>query len=337
MVHVRKRTLSRQIRHEPCGRPCLIGTLVQRLMNLVRQVYCIALCDLQQRLCAVENVHANHRHRHLCTGPIVRGEAAAAEIAQICRCPVGRCQHCLNIIGADFPPRLHDRRAIFVPACTGAVQSRCTAVDQVDKAAGCPSGRCDTCHTLYRFRTPVGSNIGKDRCRAGEQFAEQHCRTIQAVIFGCQNGRLFFPVPVKAGIENGFGEVAVGEPVCPHTLSLKAAQNCISTMAFFCPAHFQQLRIAEENVLYDQRKLNNEFPFLCLFFGSAGLLDAEGVDLLILRHVPIDIIALRTIRLYPRQSLFILVVVIDAQMDPAENFSQVYPFCTDSQILLEKV
>ena len=39
-------------------------------------------------------------------------------------------------------------------------------------------------NALYGFRAPVGTYIGKDLRGAGEQVAEQHGYTVQAVIFG---------------------------------------------------------------------------------------------------------------------------------------------------------
>ena len=52
-------------------------------------------------------------------------------------------------------------------------------------------------YALHRRRTPVGSHVGENLRRVGEQVPEEHRGPVQRIVFGGENERLADAIPVK--------------------------------------------------------------------------------------------------------------------------------------------
>lgn len=62
---------------------------------------------------------------------------------------------------------------------------------------------------FYGFRRPVGSYVGEYLRGTSELMAKQHRYAVQTVIFGGDDKRFAYAVPVKRAIEQRFGGIAI--------------------------------------------------------------------------------------------------------------------------------
>ena len=243
-VHIGERSLSGQVRAEPCGRPGRVGAFVDGVVNLVGQISRPTLGNLQDGSNALHNVEAQHRNRHLCLAAEVAGISTAAEVLIVRATPIGGVQAHLDVRIGHLPERLHHVVTLGIHTGTGTIQSRCAGIDEVNKAVGGNAVRLLPGHTLAGFRAPVGAHVMEARRRAGNKAAQHHGNAVAGIILGSERGRGLRAVPVKGGSHDGFGEVSIRQPVCPLPLTLEAADHSVATECFFMPAHLVQTRIA---------------------------------------------------------------------------------------------
>lgn len=71
------------------------------------------------------------------------------------------------------------------------------------------AGQRFTRDALHRLWRPVGAHIGKDLRRTGELMAEQHRHAVQAVVFGGDNERFAYAIPVEGAVEQRFGGITI--------------------------------------------------------------------------------------------------------------------------------
>lgn len=96
------------------------------------------------------------------------------------------------------------------------------------QAAECLAG-----DAFYGFRRPVGSHVGEYLRGTGELMAEQHRYAVQTVIFGGDDKRFAYAVPVKRTIEQRFGGIAIRVLIGPVALALEAGGNGVVAQRFF--------------------------------------------------------------------------------------------------------
>ena len=138
---------------------------------------------------------------------------------------------------------------------------------------------------LHCLGAPIGAHVVEAGGGVGNQRAQQHGNAVHGVVFRGEGRGLLGAVPVEGGGHDGFGEIAVGQPVRPLALSLEAArhgvfaqgflmpaqlvQGGIATarhgvfaQGFLMPAQLVQGGIAKEDVLDDAGELGDKFPIL---------------------------------------------------------------------------
>ena len=133
-VNIAECSLTGDSRSKPSGRPCLVGALVNYLVNIFGNHAGVTLCDLEEGLSAVENIQTNHCHWHFGSSSEMRRISAASEIAEICTAPVCSPEHCVDIFIGNVPPALDDPVSVFVLASTCCVKSSSSRVYEVDKS-----------------------------------------------------------------------------------------------------------------------------------------------------------------------------------------------------------
>ena len=167
-----------QAGNEPSCRPGWIGALIENGMDFIGQGDRVALRELEDWANALDEVKADHRHRHFGLRFEVGGEAAAAEIAEVCRAPVGGRGHGFNIRVRHIPPLFHQVCTCFILADAGGVKRRRAGVDEVDKARCRRAFRCFARNALDRLRAPISAHICEYACCAGEELAKEHGKAV---------------------------------------------------------------------------------------------------------------------------------------------------------------
>ena len=194
------------------------------------------------------------------------------------------------------------------------------------------TARSQTCqflasYTLYSLGAPVCTNVGEHLAATGQQLAEEHCHGIACIVFGSNNISLADTVPVEGAAKQSLGEVTVGLPVGPLTLSLETCRNSIVADSLFLEAHLAELGIAQHQVANDEGHLHYKFP--------VGILACTV--LLLLGTVFVPTLVHLTVFLCPSHSLGILLVVVDTLFHAAEDFCLVHALVAHAQIFLEEV
>ena len=199
----------------------------------------------------------------------------------------------------------------------------------MDKAIFCHAGGCHSGDPLAGLRAPIGAHIVEAGSGAGDQGAQHHRHAVQSIVL-CGKGRGgLFAVPVKAGSHNGLGKVRIGQPVGPVALPLEAAGNGVLAQSLLVPAHFVQLGIAVENGPHDHGHLGDERPVLVRVYHLGLANDLRQV----LTGVAVK--ALFAVGLDPAQRFVKLVMIVNAQGDPAHNLGHIYPLGTNAKVFLE--
>ena len=112
-------------------------------------------------------------------------------------------------------------------------------------------------------------------------------------------------------------------------MPLEAAGNGVLAQSFLVPAHFVQLGIAVENVPHDHGHLGDERPVLVRVYHLGLANDLRQV----LTGVAVK--ALFAVGFNPAQRLVKLVMIVNAQGDPAHNLGHIYPLGTNAKVFLE--
>ena len=167
-VHIGERPLPSQARAEPRSRPSRVGALVDGVVDLIGQISRPTLGNLQDGANALHNVEAQHRDRHLCLAAEVAG-ISAAKIFIVRTAPIGGVQACLDVRIRHLTERLHHVVAFGIHAGTGAIQSRCAGIDEVNKAVGGNAVRA-----FGPFQSKVEAIIASVKSAFGSQSV--HCR-----------------------------------------------------------------------------------------------------------------------------------------------------------------
>ena len=198
-VNIGKCALTCKSRAEPCSRPCRIGTLINRIVNLIRQICCPALCDLKHWANSVNNIKTKHRYRHFSVAPEMAWIAAAAEIFIICSAPVSCFKTILDILFLHLPEWLHYMISILVNTCARSIKCCRTRIDQMDKSIWSYTVWLMSSYSLTRLWTPVCTHIMEARCWTRNQISKKHCNSIACIIFCCKRSRCLWSIPVKCG------------------------------------------------------------------------------------------------------------------------------------------
>jgi len=311
---------------EPGAGPGGVGAHEQGVGNVVGELDGPAFGDLEDRAETLDQVQTDHGSGHFGTGGEGGGEAAATEIAVVGCGPGGGLGHLLDILVGDFPPLSHDAVAVFVLAFAAGVKGGSAGVDKVDKAAVLFGLAFDLVAggTLGGLGGPVGADVGEHLGAVGEKLHEQHAKTVENVVLGGKNVGLTGAVVVEGGVEQSFGEVAVGIEVGPLTLTLEAAGDGVVTDHLFFAAG-RQVGIAVEHILDDAVHLCKEVPLLFLLVGGSS--DELGV------LVP----ALFAVLFDPCSALCDLFGVVDALGHSAEDFNLVNGLNAHTEVGLDKV
>ena len=136
MIYICKCALSGEIGHKPCGRPGFVGSGIQGIVNFIRKVYGVSFCNLQQRLCAVEDIQTNHGYRHFCPnaqifleeiGIAVRAGNSHGNAAQsyICFIPHYADSNGTLCKAQDFFPDICRNRSVVLILYIMAVNRKC--------------------------------------------------------------------------------------------------------------------------------------------------------------------------------------------------------------------
>ena len=330
-VDVLESALPGQAGGEPGRRPGAVGAQVDLFVHVVGQQGGPALGELKHGAEPVDEVEAHEGDGHLRVGLKVGGEPAAAEVLIVGAAPVGRTEHRFDIGIGDVEPLLHAAVSALVLRDAGGVERRRTRVDEVQEAVGGDALRAASAHPLDRLGAPVGAHVGEDGGAVGQQRLKEHGDAVAGVVLGGEHGRALFAVPVEGAVVDRLHEVAVREPVGPLALPLEAARDRVAAERLLVPAHLGELGIAVQDVVADERLLDDELPVL------VGRDDLGFRDDLrqVLAGVAVE--ALLTIGLDPFERLLILVMVVDLQRDAADDLGHVDPLGADAQIFLEKV
>ena len=186
----------------------------------------------------------------------------------------------------------------------------------MDKPVGRPAFRSASDNPFNRFRTPVGTYVREDGSAVVQQLFKQHCDAVERIIFCRQHQRFLLPIPVERGVGDRFGKVAVGHVVGPHALTLEAARNRVAADRFLMPADGVQLVVAQHDVADDHCHLGDKLPLFFLILGTVRL----GVL----------IEAFRTVGLNPGVSPFVFFMIVNFQIDAADDFRHIHPFRADA-------
>lgn len=77
-----------------------------------------------------------------------------------------------------------------------------------------------------------------------------------------QRGTALFPFQSKLDASSDSRKVRVREPIGPHALPLKAADNGVAPERLLVPAHLRQLFVAVKDIVYNNREFRNKLPIL---------------------------------------------------------------------------
>ena len=128
-------------------------------------------------------------------------------------------------------------------------------------------------------------------------------------------------MPVKGRIQNRFCEIAVWLIIGPHPLSLKSAEQPVSSKCFFLKSHRVQLFIAEHHITDNHRHFYDKFPLFILLLPCMRTL------------CRIRIIALFAVLFYPCKRLLKFFRIIDTLIHTAQNFRHIDPLRPHAKIL----
>ncbi len=320
-VDILERALSREARHEPCGRPGRVGALIENGIDLGRELGSEAFGDLEDGAEAVDQVHAAHRDGHAAAAEEAAGEPSAAEIAVAGGAPSGRLQAGVGIGVRELPERLHGGLAVSFGAA-GGVKRGGAGIDEMDEAG---VFHVVPGHALDGFRAPERADVGESLRRTGEQVPEQHRRAVQAVVLGRQHERLTKAVPVERRAEHCLHEVAVRHVVGPLALPLESGGDGVVALGFLAEPEFGEARIADHQVACDHCHLHDVRPdpvFLLL-----RALDFGGVVVL-----PLD-----AVRTDPGIGLFEFDGIVDALVHAADDLAHVDRFAAHPEVAFEEI
>ena len=194
----------------------------------------------------------------------------------------------------------------------------------MNKAFLCRSFRLPAGHPFHSLRTPVASDIRKSTGFSGKEISKYHGKTVQIIILCRKDIGRSLAFPVEGRVQNCFGKVCVRFIIRPHTLSLEAGKQCISSKRLFYEAFICKPLIAFHNILHNERHLYDKLPFFILLLSA------------VCTAVRIRIMPLLTVCLYPCKCFLELLFIINAQIHSAQDFGHVHPFRTHAQILYIK-
>ena len=321
-----ERALARATGSKPSAGPSIVRSLPKRVGNLVGERHRPTLGNLHYRPKTFYHIESYHGTRHFRFGDKARGVTAPSKISQIGIRP-RRCFHTsVDILIRHLPPFFHNGVAVFVLNLAASVHASRTRVNQVNKAV------CFLCLTLdivaryafYRLARPVRSHVGKDLRSAREQFPKQHTYAVQAVVFGGEDIRFSCAVPIERGIQNTFGEIAVGIEIRPLSLTLETCGNRVMPHHFFFRT-LRQVLVAVHKVLDDARHFRREFPVLFLLLFRALELGRVFIEVCI------------ALRLYPSERFLIFLFVVNTLAHTADNFHLVHAFYAHTEVFLKEV
>ena len=160
-----KRATTGNDRCEPSGRPSRIGSVVQRIVNVIGQLDRVTFGDLQSRTKSVDKVNSSHRGRHSATSPVASTESTAGKVLGDRRMPSRRLEAFLDFFVTDLPKRLHRWVTVYVRLLAGSVERCRSGINQMQKSVGrVPIELVTITSFRDRIGTPVGSQVGKDLC-----------------------------------------------------------------------------------------------------------------------------------------------------------------------------
>ena len=165
---------------KPGAGPCIVSTLPKHVRHFVRQLYRVALADLQHGAQTFHQIQPDHGHRHGGSGHIPGGEAASPEVTIVRLTPGGGIQAGFLIRLRHLPEGLHNALALLILHLAAGIQAGSAGVDQMQEAP------CLFCHTLqliasgllHRLRTPVSAHIRENLRSSCEQLHKQHTDTV---------------------------------------------------------------------------------------------------------------------------------------------------------------
>ncbi len=196
----------------------------------------------------------------------------------------------------------------------------------MNKAAGvlCMSFYCVACHSLYRPGRPVCADVGKKLRPAGEELHKKHPYAVEHIVLGRQYVGLPYAVPVKRGVEDCLGEVAVRVEIGPLPLPLKAGGSSVVPQHLLLVAGWK-IFIAAHQVLYYQSHFHNKLPVGVLALARP----AERFGVLVK--------ALPAVFFCPGKRPPVLFMVVNAFVYPAEDFDFIDRLDAHAEIILKKV
>ena len=194
----------------------------------------------------------------------------------------------------------------------------------MNKAFLCRALRLPSGHPFHSLRTPVASDIRKSTGFSGKEISKYHGKTVQIIIL-CRKDIGRSPAfPVEGRVQNCFGKVCIRLIIRPHTLSLEAGKQCISSKRLFYEALIRKPLIAFHNILHNERHLYDKLPFFILLLSA------------VCTAVRIRIVSFPAVCLYPCKCLFELLFIINAQIHSPQDLCHIDPFRTHAQILYIK-
>ena len=180
--------------------------------------------------------------------------------------------------------------------------------------------------TAHGFGRPVGAHVGEELRAAGEQVQQEHRHAVERVILRSEGNRAADAVPVERRIEDGLREVAVGTEVGPLALALESAGDGVVAGSLLLEAHAGEDGVALHQVAENHRHLDHVGPDGILLFAR----EAEVGRVAVLAFTAL------AVALDPGHGAFVLLVVVDAQLDAALDFRAVDRLVAHVQILLEE-
>ena len=237
--------LASEDRGKPSGRPRWVGALVERVVDVIREIHCVTFRDLECGAEAADEVQADHRGGHAAASAEASAETATGKIFGDRRVPGGGFEAFFHLGVGDFPERLHGGLAVdFLFA--RAVERGRPGVDEVEDAVGdlwvlkgLASGFGDG------VEAPVGAEVGEDLCTVCEEVPHEHAGAVECVVLGGDDVGRAFAVPVEGRIEDRFEEVAVGEVVGPLALALESCGDGVVSVRLLAESHFGEFGISD--------------------------------------------------------------------------------------------
>ena len=144
------------------------------MVNILRKHNGRAFGNLKRRADAVDEVDAQHGHRHFGKRLEVGRESAAAEIFIVGTAPVGCGKAGGNIRSGHVPPFFYRPGTGFILGSAGAVHGGRAGIDQMNDAVRGVSGQLFAGHAFDRFGRPIGAYIMEAGCFAGEKGSKEH-------------------------------------------------------------------------------------------------------------------------------------------------------------------